>query len=114
MNWRRTFFLTISLFVLIWLVPGQAASNAVSLVSSKFRFLPPALLWHNTVELQSFLDKLGDLDRTDVDGMTLMHYFATDGLFPAVELLLHLGAKVDVPDKRSLLPVDYAKLGGHI
>ena len=114
MNWRCVFFLPATVLILSWSTPILTASNTISLASTQFRFLPPALLWRDTTNLRNFLDNFGDINRTDDNGMTLMHYFAMDGLFPAVKLLQHLGAKDSIADKRGLLPVDYAKFGGHV
>ena len=102
------------MLLLSWSAPRLDTGKEVLRVAIELQFLQTAGSWNEIKVLQGFLDKLGDINHADDDGMTLMHYFAMDGLFPAVKQLQELGAKTDRPDKHGLLPVDYAKFGGHI
>ena len=114
MNLLRIFYLTTVVLILAQSAQVQAARQAVSRLATDLQFLQRAVLQRDVVALQEFLDKFGDIDKTDADGMTLAHYAALQGQFPIVELLQHLGANVDIADQRTLLPVDYAEFGGHL
>ena len=114
MSLLRIFFLITAVLVLMGSRRAMAAGPAVSRVATELQFLQRAVLRRNVVDLQEFLTKFGDINTADAEGLTLMHYAALEGLFPAAELLRHLGANVDRTDNRGLLPVDYAEFGGHL
>ena len=111
MDLLRIFYLTSVLLVLTQSVQVRAA---VSRLAVDLQFLQRAVLQRDVVALQKFLDKFGNINKADADGMTLAHYAALQGLFSTVELLQHLGANVDIADQRALLPADYAEFGGHL
>ena len=90
------------------------ARQAVSPVATALQSLQRSVVQHNMAALQQFVAEFNDLNTADDDGMTLMHYAALEGFFPAAELLLNLGASPNQTDKRGRLPVDYAKFGGHV
>ena len=111
MDLLRIFYLTSVLLVLTQSVQVRAA---VSRLAVDLQFLQRAVLQRDVAGLQKFLNKFGNIDKADADGMTLAHYAALQGLFSTVELLQHLGANVDIADQRALLPADYAEFGGHL
>ena len=114
MNLLRTFFLATAVFVLTQPVSMLASGQAISRVATELQFLQRAVLQRDMVALREFLDKFGNINKADAYGLTLMHYAALEGLFPAAELLQRLGASVDLTDKHGLLPFDYAEFGGHL
>ena len=70
----------------------------------------------NGLELRQYLTSAvgHDIDHVDVNGWTLMHHAAYEGLLPVVKMLRRAGISTDIRDRMGLLPLDYAEFGGHL
>ena len=47
------------------------------------------------------------------DELTPAHQAAIEGSVNGLQALISAGAKIDIPDSKGHLPIDYAKLWGH-
>ncbi|XP_072022874.1 uncharacterized protein [Amphiura filiformis] len=63
--------------------------------------------------LQYLLDQGANASLVNDDELTPAHQAAIEGSVNGLQALINAGAKINIPDSKGHLPIDYAKLWGH-